>query len=50
MSEINNENLYNDQIWRDWLEKTIQPSSTVFDQNFYVTTAINYTNGSPHIG
>ncbi|ARF10293.1 methionyl-tRNA synthetase [Hokovirus HKV1] len=28
----------------------IKETSAVFDQKFYITTAINYTNGSPHMG
>ena len=35
--------------WREWWEGPVRESAGE-QEKFYVTTAINYTNGLPHMG
>ena len=36
--------------WKAWFENEVENSALADREKFYLTTAINYTNGSPHIG
>ena len=36
--------------WAEWWSGSVRKSSAEEREKFYVTTAINYTNGYPHMG